>query len=164
MGARHATMAQRYHGQLETSLGPISFTVDENGALVALRFGPLDDCEPDANRHCDHVAEQLAEYVAGARTQFDLNIAAPGTAFQQRVWQALRGIPYGVVVSYADIARRIGSPNAARAIGQANGANPTPIVVPCHRVIAADGSIGGFSSGLAIKRQLLDIERIKLVA
>lgn len=157
-------MAQRYHGQLATSLGTISFAVDEAGALVALRFGPLDSREPQADRRCDRVAQQLAEYFAGARTQFDLDVAAPGTAFQRRVWEALREIPYGVVVSYADIARRIGKPNAARAIGQANGANPTPIVVPCHRVIAADGTLGGFSSGLAIKRRLLDIERVRLAA
>jgi methylated-DNA-[protein]-cysteine S-methyltransferase len=155
-------MAQRYHGQLATSLGPISFAVNEDGALITLRFGPVEDHEPDTDPRCDRVAEQLAEYVAGARTQFSLDVAAAGTAFQQRVWQALREIPYGVIVSYADIARRVGKPNAARAIGQANGANPTPIVVPCHRVIAADGSIGGFSSGLAIKRRLLDIERVRL--
>lgn len=157
-------MAQRYHGQLATSLGPISFAVDEDGALAALRFGPLDDREPQADRGCERVAEQLAEYFSGARTQFDLDVAAPGTAFQRRVWGALREIPYGVVVSYADIARRIGNPKAARAVGQANGANPTPIVVPCHRVIAADGTIGGFSSGLTIKRRLLDLERVRLAA
>ncbi len=157
-------MGQRYHGQLSTSLGPISFAVDEGGALVALRFGPLDGGAPQADRRCERVAEQLAEYFTGARTHFDLDVAVPGTAFQQRVWGALREIPYGVVVSYADVARRIGNPNAARAIGQANGANPTPIVVPCHRVIAADGTIGGFSSGLTIKRRLLDIERVRLAA
>jgi len=157
-------MGQQYHGQLSTSLGPISFAVDAAGRLVELRFAALIGRRPDRDSRCDRVAEQLAEYLAGDRTRFDLDTAANGTAFQRRVWRALQDIPYGVVVSYGEIARRIDMPNAARAIGQANGANPIPIVVPCHRVIAADGTIGGFSGGLAIKQQLLAIERVRLAA
>jgi methylated-DNA-[protein]-cysteine S-methyltransferase len=157
-------MRQRYHGQLSTSLGAISFAVDEQGRLVMVRFAPLNGHEADTAGRCDRVAGQLAEYVNGDRTRFDLETAAHGTAFQHRVWRALQDIPYGVVVSYGEIARRIGMPRAARAIGQANGANPIPIVVPCHRVIAADGTIGGFSSGLVLKRRLLEIERVRLAA
>ena len=87
-----------------------------------------------------------------------------GTPFQQRVWRALADIPYGTVCGYGDLARRIRNPGAARAVGQANGANPLPIIIPCHRVIAANGSIGGYSSSLRIKRQLLALERIELAA
>jgi len=156
-------MSERYHGQLSTSLGPMSFTVDAAGRLVELRFAPLDVRATDDAR-CSRVAQQLTEYLARQRTRFDLEVAAQGTPFQQRVWRALQAIPYGEVVSYGEIARRIGMPRAARAIGQANGANPTPIVVPCHRVIAADGTIGGFSSGLATKRRLLAVERVRIAA
>jgi len=156
-------MSERYHGQLSTSLGPVSFAVDAAGRLVEVRFAALDGRATDDGR-CSGVAQQLTEYFAGERTQFDLEIAPQGTPFQQRVWRALQSIPYGAVVSYGEVAQRIGMPKAARAIGQANGANPTPIVVPCHRVIAADGTIGGFSSGLATKRQLLAIERVRIAA
>lgn len=157
-------MKQRYHAELSTPLGPISFAVDAEGRLVELRFASLASRQPDRDSRCDRIAEQLAEYLSGQRKQFDLDTAAQGTAFQRRVWQALEAIPYGDVVSYGEIARRIGMPNAARAIGQANGANPIPIVVPCHRVIAADGTMGGFSSGLAIKRRLLELEQVRLAA
>jgi len=156
-------MSERYHGQLSTSLGPVSFAVDTAGRLVEIRFAPLEGRATDDVR-CRRVAQQLTEYFAGQRTRFDLAIAAQGTPFQQRVWRALQSIPYGEVVSYGEIARRIGMPRAARAIGQANGANPTPIVVPCHRVIASDGTIGGFSSGLATKRRLLAIEHVRIAA
>ena len=101
------------------------------------------------------VRAQLDAYFAGALTEFDLPLAARGTAFQRRVWSALRSIPYGATVSYGELARRIGAPTAARAVGLANGANPIPIVVPCHRVIGADGSLTGFGGGLARKRWLL---------
>jgi methylated-DNA-[protein]-cysteine S-methyltransferase len=99
--------------------------------------------------------EQLAAYFAGALTAFDLPLAARGTPFQERVWAALRGVPFGSTVSYGDIARRIGSPAAVRAVGAANGRNPLPIVVPCHRVVGADGSLTGFGGGVARKQWLL---------
>jgi len=102
---------------------------------------------------------QMREYFAGERTDFDLPLAPAGTAWQQRVWTALRGIPYGGTVSYVDIARRLGAPGASRAVGGANGANPIAIVIPCHRVIAAGGGLGGYSGGLATKRWLLAHER-----
>jgi methylated-DNA-[protein]-cysteine S-methyltransferase len=102
--------------------------------------------------------EQLGEYFAGERRRFDLTLAPQGTEFQRRVWRALIEIPYGKTVSYGELARCIGKPSAPRAVGLANGANPLPIIVPCHRVIGADGSLTGFGGGLPIKRKLLALE------
>ena len=98
---------------------------------------------------------QLTEYFAGERKRFDLPLAMTGSPFQHQVWSALVDIPFGESLSYGELARRLGRPRAARAVGQANGANPIPIVVPCHRVIAGDGGMGGFSGGLSTKRWLL---------
>jgi methylated-DNA-[protein]-cysteine S-methyltransferase len=103
-------------------------------------------------------ARQLGEYFAGERTSFDVPLAPEGTAFQQRVWDALRTIPYGATASYGEIAAQVGSPGASRAVGLANGRNPISIVVPCHRVIGADGSLTGYGGGLPAKRALLDLE------
>lgn len=118
----------------------------------------------DWKREDDHpvlkkAARQLAEYFDGRRREFDVPLDLRGTSFQQRVWQGLQQIPYGQTWSYAKLAKRVGSPLGFRAVGQANGRNPVAIIVPCHRVIAADGSIGGYSGGLDFKRRLLDIER-----
>jgi methylated-DNA-[protein]-cysteine S-methyltransferase len=104
------------------------------------------------------VQAQLREYFCGARRSFDLPTAAEGTRFQLRVWQALTTIPYGETVSYGELGRRLGLSRGARAVGLANGANPLPIVVPCHRVIGADGTLTGFGGGLRIKRALLALE------
>ena len=104
------------------------------------------------------VQAQLMEYFCGARRCFDLPTAPEGTSFQLRVWQALAAIPYGETVSYGELARRLGLSRGARAVGLANGANPLPIVVPCHRVIGADGSLHGFAGGLDMKRRLLALE------
>jgi methylated-DNA-[protein]-cysteine S-methyltransferase len=101
---------------------------------------------------------QLAEYFAGQRRGFDLPLAAGGTAFQQAVWQALREIPWGELRSYRDIACALQNPRAVRAVGAANGRNPLPIVVPCHRVIGANGSLTGFAGGLEAKKLLLELE------
>jgi len=101
---------------------------------------------------------QLSGYFRGELAVFELPLAMNGTTFQKRVWKALRGIPYGETRSYRDIAESIGSPRATRAVGAANGRNPVAIIVPCHRVIAADGSLGGYSGGLRTKRLLLDHE------
>jgi methylated-DNA-[protein]-cysteine S-methyltransferase len=103
---------------------------------------------------------QLAEYFAGDRTEFDLSLELEGTAFQKDVWLALGEIPYGKTVSYAELAGMVGRPTAFRAVGQANGANPIPIVLPCHRVLASGGGIGGYGGGLPMKRQLLAIEGV----
>mgnify|MGYP000858018593 FL=1 len=103
-------------------------------------------------------AQQLSEYFAGKRRAFDLPLQAQGTPFQKRVWQALREIPYGQTRGYGEIAASLGNPKAGRAVGAANHRNPIAIVVPCHRVIGADGSLVGYASGLDIKRKLLALE------
>lgn len=102
---------------------------------------------------------QLREYFAGRRRDFQLPLDPQGTEFQRSVWTQLRAIPFGEVISYRELACRVGRPSGSRAVGQANGRNPLPIVVPCHRVIAADGSLGGFSAGLPVKVKLLELER-----
>jgi methylated-DNA-[protein]-cysteine S-methyltransferase len=103
--------------------------------------------------------EQLAAYFRGELTTFDLPLSAMGTPFQERVWRALREIEFGRSISYVDLARRIGAPSASRAVGAANGRNPIPIIVPCHRVIGASGALTGFGGGIERKRWLLDHER-----
>jgi methylated-DNA-[protein]-cysteine S-methyltransferase len=103
-------------------------------------------------------ARQLDEYLAHKRRAFDLPIAPEGTPFQQRVWRELERIPYGETLSYGEIARRIGQPTASRAVGAANGANPIPIIIPCHRAVGADGSLTGFGGGLDVKAKLLALE------
>jgi methylated-DNA-[protein]-cysteine S-methyltransferase len=104
------------------------------------------------------VRDQLAEYFAGKRTAFDLPLDLGGTSFQRRVWSALREIPYGETISYGELAQRIDSPRAVRAVGLANGQNPIGVIVPCHRVIGANGSLTGYGGGLENKRRLLDLE------
>jgi methylated-DNA-[protein]-cysteine S-methyltransferase len=103
-------------------------------------------------------ADQLAAYFAGERTDFDLPLSPSGTPFQLSVWRALLSIPYGETISYRELARRIGNAKAVRAVGAANGRNPIPIIVPCHRVIGADGSLTGYGGGLPRKRLLLELE------
>jgi len=103
-------------------------------------------------------ARQLNEYFDGRREVFDLDVALPGTAFQQDVWTALAEIPFGETVSYAELAQMVGRPRAYRAVGQANGANPLAIVLPCHRVLASGGGIGGYGGGIDTKRALLELE------
>ncbi|MDE2137388.1 MAG: methylated-DNA--[protein]-cysteine S-methyltransferase [Gammaproteobacteria bacterium] len=109
-----------------------------------------------------HARRELEEYFAGTRRTFSVPLAMQGTAYQRTVWQGLLGIPYGETISYGELARRIGS--APRAVGLANGANPLPIIVPCHRVIGADGSLTGFGGGLPVKRALLELEGAACVA
>lgn len=101
---------------------------------------------------------QLREYFAGKRAEFDLPLAPEGTVFQRAVWRQLQEIPYGETISYGELARRVGNPKASRAVGSANGANPLPIVIPCHRVIASDGTLGGFGGGMPTKQMLLALE------
>jgi len=110
----------------------------------------------------DDVQVQLLDYFGGGRQSFDLHLAPSGTAFQLAVLQALQSIPYGETRSYRDIAVHIGRPKAVRAVGAANGRNPLPIVIPCHRVIGADGSLTGFGGGLAAKRFLLELEGVEI--
>ncbi len=104
---------------------------------------------------------QLTAYFAGTLRTFDLPLAPEGTPFQRKVWAALQAIPYGETISYAELARRIGRPNAVRAVGAANGQNPLPVVVPCHRVIGSDGSLTGYAGGLPVKEALLTLEGVR---
>lgn len=104
--------------------------------------------------------KQIKEYAQGKRKTFDIKLNMQGTDFQKRVWKALCTIPFGKTASYKDIAIKIGNDKACRAIGMANGRNPIPIIVPCHRIINANGELGGFSSGLKIKRELLELEGV----
>ena len=107
----------------------------------------------------NHVRQQLDAYFEGVRTSFDLELAPEGTTFQRAVWQALEMIPYGATISYGELAKSIDRPRASRAVGAANGSNPIPIVIPCHRVIGSDGRLTGFGGGLETKATLLALER-----
>ncbi len=147
-------------GPIETRFGAFAAWVDGRGRLVRFWLDARDAarCDPDARRDDSaiaHVAREVAEYCAGARRQFTLELAAHGTPFQQRVWDALVKIPYGETTSYGALAARIGRPGGARAVGIANGSNPIGLIVPCHRVIGADGSLTGYGGGLPLKRALL---------
>ena len=153
-----------YWHEVSSPVGPLLLAGDGfKIKLIHFRSGPrarraergwVEDARP-----FEAAIAQLAEYFAGGRQDFDLPLAPEGTSFQRTVWQALTRIPYGETTSYSTLAQRIGKPQASRAVGLANGANPLPIVVPCHRVIGADGSLTGFGGGLDIKRKLLALER-----
>lgn len=150
----------RYAATLETPIGPLTLVVNEEGALVRCTFAedawPSDATRDDAR--CSAAALQLEEYFAGTRRTFDMPLKLEGTPFQKEVWTALLEIPYGSTISYGELARRIGRPNAVRAVGAANGANPIPVIVPCHRVIGSNGTLTGYGGGLPRKQQLLALE------
>jgi len=112
----------------------------------------------EARQHLARAVGQLREYFAGRRTAFDLPLDLEGTAHQRRVWRALLGIPFGRTLSYGALARRLGSPRAARAVGRACSTNPVPVVVPCHRVVAGNGALQGYEGGVWRKRALLELE------
>ncbi len=154
-----------YHDHLDTPIGRLKLFADEHGALVQVNLPharkPMAD--PGPNRHeparLAAILDQFRAYFAGTRQSFDLRLEPRGTAFQRQVWDGLTRIDYGRTESYGDLARRIGRPRAVRAVGAANGANPLSIVVPCHRVIGADGSLTGYGGGLEAKRWLLAHEQ-----
>ena len=124
-------------------------------ATVRRRIGPTSSGDAPL---LDRAESQLGEYFAGSRIAFDLPLALPGSAFQERIWSELRSIPYGETISYRQLAERVGVPAASRAVGRANGSNRLAIMVPCHRVIGAGGRLGGYGGGLATKAWLLDLE------
>lgn len=144
---------------LSTPVGTLQLC-SEGRNLVAIAFpGQHDDsASSNSDEVLDEAARQLTEYFAGNRKTFDLPLAPKGTEFQHAVWAALTAIPFGDLRSYGDIARIINKPSAVRAVGAANGRNPLPIVVPCHRVIGSNGSLTGFAGGLEMKTQLLRLE------
>jgi methylated-DNA-[protein]-cysteine S-methyltransferase len=158
----------RSHTVIDSAVGRLTL-VAEDGAIVGLymnlqRHRPDDGDlgEPDRRGRqaapFKTAADQLDAYFAGALTRFTLPMAPRGSEFQQRVWTALQDIPYGQTESYGELAERIGSPRAARAVGLANGKNPISIVIPCHRVVGSDGNLTGYGGGLDRKKQLLDLE------
>ena len=155
---------QRCHTVVDSTCGPLTL-VATDGQLSGLymerqRHRPAQETfgEPDPQPFAE-VIRQLDEYFAGRRTSFDVPVTLRGTDFQRGVWAALREIPYGQTVSYGQLADRLGHPTASRAVGLANGKNPISIIVPCHRVVGADGGLTGYGGGLERKQFLLDFER-----
>jgi methylated-DNA-[protein]-cysteine S-methyltransferase len=157
----HPIMKPSYYSVMPSAVGPLTLRWSDD-ALVGVYF----DNAPILSRSSDWIRDdaclspvraQLEEYFRGERRSFDLRLAFQGTPFQERVWRALREIPFGGTASYSELARRIGGSNGsgARAVGAANGQNPIVVIVPCHRVIGADGSLTGFGGGLPRKRWLL---------
>lgn len=142
---------------IPTPIGSLGIR-EEAGAIVAIDFTAVDLCPP-ATPLLTEAARQLTAYFAGDLTEFDLPIRLTGSAFRLQCWQALRTIPYGETISYGEQARRIGNPKAVRAVGGANHHNPISIVVPCHRVIGADGALTGYGGGLDKKQWLLAHEK-----
>jgi methylated-DNA-[protein]-cysteine S-methyltransferase len=158
----------RSHTVIDSRVGALTLVAQE-GAIVGL-YMDLQRHRPDDNDLGDSdprgraaepfktAADQLDAYFAGELTAFDVPLAPRGSVFQRRVWAALQEIPYGRTESYGELAERIGSPGGGRAVGLANGKNPIGIIIPCHRVVGADGSLTGYGGGLDRKKQLLDLE------
>jgi methylated-DNA-[protein]-cysteine S-methyltransferase len=152
---------------LESPIGPLLISGDANGLQQILFSTNGRPAVPDPSWQQDssklaEVIRQLCAYFAGERENFDLALSPKGTPFQQKVWSELLKIPYGETISYGELARRIGNSNASRAVGLANGSNPIPIVIPCHRVIGSNGKLTGYGGGLPIKEKLLALEKRQL--
>ncbi|MDF3057912.1 MAG: methylated-DNA--protein-cysteine methyltransferase [Rariglobus sp.] len=157
----------------ETPCGPFSVAADSTGAIVATAFGDLTRLRERLPEKCHLIGDtgsllvdfkkQVAAYFSGKLRAFTVPLAAQGTVFQHRVWTALTAIPFGETRSYGQLAAELGNPGASRAIGRANATNPICLIVPCHRVIGADGSLTGFAFGEDIKHQLLVHEGVSLV-
>ncbi len=163
-------ITKTFYTFIESPLGKLLIAGDQNGVLEQLHFvngrhrvEPHPDWE-ESQAPFGAALQQLRSYFAGELTRFDLALRPEGTSFQMEVWRALLEIPYGTTVSYAEIARRIGRPQAIRAVGAANGRNPISIVIPCHRVIGSDGRLTGYGGGLPVKERLLALERGRGVA
>ena len=139
---------------VSSPIGSLTLVASDRG-LCAVNWGSVRAGRPSDNPVLRATATQLDEYFAGTRRVFDLPLDLRGTPFQNRTWRALAEIPYGATVSYGEQAGRLGIPRAARAVGAANGSNPLPIVLPCHRVIGANGALTGYGGGLDVKRWLL---------
>ncbi|MDX3238587.1 methylated-DNA--[protein]-cysteine S-methyltransferase [Streptomyces sp. ME03-5709C] len=159
-------MTTRTHALIDSPVGPLTL-VATDGVLSGLymtaqRHRPPEESfgvrRDPAGSPFARAAEQLRAYFAGGLTVFDLPLDLRGTPFQQRVWTALRAIPYGTVMTYGQLARELGSAGASRAVGLANGRNPVGVIVPCHRVVGASGGLTGYGGGLERKRYLLNLE------
>ena len=138
-----------------TPIGKITIS-ERGGRIVSIKAGESHYCS--RNKILDEAFEQLNEYLKGERKTFDLDLEPEGTDFQKDVWNALLDVPYGKTISYSELAKASGHPRAVRAVGGAMHSNPTPIVIPCHRVIRSDGSIGGYALGPDLKTRLLKLE------
>lgn len=160
-----------YVETVESPAGPLAFAVDERGALILLKFAEGEyerTIEQDLKREglkmeqergrTARVREELLEYHAGERRTFDLSLAFVGSEWQKAVWRALTSIPFGETRTYGEIAAMLGRPRSARAVGKANATNRLPLVVPCHRVIGANGTLTGFAGGVHLKTRLLEHE------
>jgi methylated-DNA-[protein]-cysteine S-methyltransferase len=154
---------------VESPLGPILLSADSSGRLAGARIGSVpealepaghdeDDAGHGGRRVLRDAAAQLGEYFAGRRRSFDLPLALEGPPFHQEVWAQLQQVPFGITVSYGQLAQRLGRPGSARAVGHANARNPIAVIVPCHRVIGSSGQLTGYGGGLAAKQHLLDLE------
>lgn len=154
---------KRYWSLIDSPFQKFAAWVDEEGRLLRfnLRATGAARVDPEAENNSRKLADvqrQVTQYANGKRRDFEFELAAEGPEFDKKVWKALLDIPFGTTTSYGVVARRIGSPTAARAVGKANGANPIALIVPCHRVIGADGSLTGYGGGLPLKRKLLEHE------
>jgi len=149
----------RYCYSYDTMLGVTQIYADEK-AILSLAFGkPPVNITVMETPLIREAARQLTEYLNGVRRDFDLPLCLQGTVFQKNVWRALQSIPYGQTRTYKEIAEELGDPKAARAVGTANNRNPLPIIIPCHRVIGANGNLSGYLGGVTVKRALLDLEK-----
>ncbi len=160
-------MSNRSYTQIESPLGPLLLVADEAGLRQISFVNGREKAQPETSWKKDpaplkETIRQLHAYFAGELEEFDLLLAPEGTTFQLEVWRRLCDIPYGETISYGELARRMGNPNASRAVGLANGSNPIPIVIPCHRVIGSNGKLTGYGGGLPIKEKLLALERRQL--
>ncbi len=157
-----------YYDFFDTGLiGTLTLIADDQGLrfidfATARRPIQLEESWQHHRPYFRETRTQLQAYFSGELTQFNLSLAPRGTTFQKRVWQALQKIPYGSVTSYGQIAEQIDAPKAVRAVGGANGRNPLPVVIPCHRVIGSNGHLTGFGGGLAVKAQLIELEKRSL--
>lgn len=153
--------------QIDSPIGPLVLAADDAGLrridfMSSKRAQPPDPSWQEDARPLKEVIRQLRAYFAGKLETFDLPLAPQGTEFQSKVWRHLLDIPFGETISYGQLAHRIGNPNASRAVGLANGSNPIPIIIPCHRVIGSNGKLTGYGGGLPIKETLLALERRQL--
>jgi methylated-DNA-[protein]-cysteine S-methyltransferase len=160
-------MMMMVYTQIESPVGPLLLVADAAGLRQILFVNGRHQARPDPEWKQDaapleKTISQLRSYFAGEREEFDLSLAPEGTKFQQEVWRRLSEIPFGETISYGELARRIGNPQASRAVGLANGSNPIPIVIPCHRVIGSNGKLTGYGGGLPIKEKLLALEKKQL--
>jgi methylated-DNA-[protein]-cysteine S-methyltransferase len=158
-------MSQEAQRLLRTPVGVLRITANDQGVTAIERVSRASTARSvkasaQARRHVDTAVRQLREYFAGKRRNFTVPVDLAGTPFQQRAWAEMQKIAYGSTISYAQQAARMKKPRAVRAVGSANGANPIPIIVPCHRVVASNGGLGGYALGLAMKRRLLEIESV----